>query len=214
MRSSKPPALATWLVEHMIPGGRNEALAGDLWEQFSQGRSVTWYWRQVLVAILVGFLREWRMLAWAAGVTAAWAFPFYYGHLWNTPSTQAVFGLGIRRPLPLALLSATAHFTSLAILPLSLAVGIYAVMTTDLTTKQSLRKPLLWLWLLKGYLSVAFSTLLLLVCLPAWRHPILVGNIVGLLPVFLGMLVSVWALRRDSPRKGTAKLFRIEPPRW
>lgn len=54
MKSSQPPALATWLIEHLIPGSRNEALAGDLLEQFGQGRSALWYWRQVLVAILVG----------------------------------------------------------------------------------------------------------------------------------------------------------------
>jgi hypothetical protein len=44
-RSSRPPALAAWLVEHAIPGGKNEALAGDLLEGFGEGRSKAWYWR-------------------------------------------------------------------------------------------------------------------------------------------------------------------------
>jgi hypothetical protein len=79
MRSSRPPALATWLVEHLSRGGKNEALAGDLLEQFSQGRSVAWYWRQALIAIALNFVSKWRILALAGAFTTAWAFAFHYG---------------------------------------------------------------------------------------------------------------------------------------
>ena len=37
MRSSKPPVTATWLLEHLIPGGRTEELAGDLWSSSVKG---------------------------------------------------------------------------------------------------------------------------------------------------------------------------------
>ena len=60
MKSSQPPSLATWLLEHLVPRGGNEALAGDLLEDYSQGRPASWYWRQVLVAIMLGFSKELR----------------------------------------------------------------------------------------------------------------------------------------------------------
>ena len=57
MRSVRPPSGATWLLHKF---GRNEALSGDLLEEYSLGRSDAWYWRQVLVAIVVGFGKEVR----------------------------------------------------------------------------------------------------------------------------------------------------------
>lgn len=60
MKRNDPPAIATWILEHLCPGGRNEALAGDLLEEFRHGRSSLWYWRQVLAAIAVGCAQEAR----------------------------------------------------------------------------------------------------------------------------------------------------------
>ncbi len=54
MKSLNPPRLAAWLLEHFGPEVNNEALAGDLCEDFRQGRSKAWYWRQVMAAI------QWR----------------------------------------------------------------------------------------------------------------------------------------------------------
>jgi hypothetical protein len=72
----QPPALAAWLLEHFRFSITDDALAGDLLEEFNQRRSAAWYWRQVLVAILVGFATEVRhhkvlairaiVISWAA----------------------------------------------------------------------------------------------------------------------------------------------------
>jgi hypothetical protein len=85
MRCTEPPSLATWLLEHLMPGDRNDALAGDLLEEFRNGRSTRWYWRQVLAAIAIDgggevlnhrtvllFAAIWSMLApaWLLTVTA------------------------------------------------------------------------------------------------------------------------------------------------
>jgi len=54
MNHSKPPFIAAWMLEHWMPDPRNDALAGDLLEEFRGGRldrKRAWYWRQVLVAI-------------------------------------------------------------------------------------------------------------------------------------------------------------------
>lgn len=56
MRSSHPPKTATWLLKKF--GCNNEALAGDLIEEYRAGRSAAWYWRQVLTAIPVGLSKE------------------------------------------------------------------------------------------------------------------------------------------------------------
>lgn len=45
----RPPRLASRLLEWLAPG--NEALQGDLEEEFAQGRTAAWYWRQVLAAV-------------------------------------------------------------------------------------------------------------------------------------------------------------------
>jgi hypothetical protein len=52
-----PPPLATWILERCTPGKRDQALAGDLLEEFQGGRSHGWYWRQCLAACLVGWVR-------------------------------------------------------------------------------------------------------------------------------------------------------------
>jgi len=70
----KPPALATWILEHLQPGEKNHALEGDLAEEFGNGRSSIWYWRQVLAAVAIGLagtIREhWLAMVFAALWTA------------------------------------------------------------------------------------------------------------------------------------------------
>lgn len=56
MRPTEPPAIATWLLEHI--GRKNQSLTGDLLEEYRQGRSVAWYWRQVTIAIVLGRSKE------------------------------------------------------------------------------------------------------------------------------------------------------------
>jgi hypothetical protein len=58
MRRKQPPVAANWLLNHLTPGERNEALAGDLLEEFQDGRSIGWYWSQVLFAVALGWVRE------------------------------------------------------------------------------------------------------------------------------------------------------------
>src|SRR5579872_6451628 len=57
MNQNEPPLIATWLLDHFVPGGLDEGLAGDLCEEFRAGRSTGWYWRQVSSAIAIGMYR-------------------------------------------------------------------------------------------------------------------------------------------------------------
>lgn len=52
MRAVNPPRIATWALHHLAGEG-NDALAGDLLEEFRSGRSAEWYWRQVLACIAI-----------------------------------------------------------------------------------------------------------------------------------------------------------------
>jgi hypothetical protein len=57
MNRTEPPRPATWMLEHLTPADRDEALAGDLLESFRAGRSSAWYWRQAIAAWFVGWLK-------------------------------------------------------------------------------------------------------------------------------------------------------------
>lgn len=77
---SHPPRLAAWLLRHLCPGRNREAIAGDLLERFAEGRSDGWFWRQVLVEIVVGASSQFRL--WteicvaAAGTALIWCVPW------------------------------------------------------------------------------------------------------------------------------------------
>jgi hypothetical protein len=96
MKPSKPPALATWLLERIRFSTTDGAIAGDLMEQFNRGRSAAWYSRQVLLAIVVGCSREvrhHRVLAIRAIVTT-WA--VNYGAIRAPFVLDRIFGLAFR----------------------------------------------------------------------------------------------------------------------
>ncbi len=56
MNQRAPPAMATWLIERLGPVRHCESLTGDLIEQYHRGRSKSWYWRQVAIAVLLARL--------------------------------------------------------------------------------------------------------------------------------------------------------------
>lgn len=58
MTPLQPPVLATKLLERLASGPHGDALGGDLIEQYREGRSAIWYWRQVLLAIIVSFAKD------------------------------------------------------------------------------------------------------------------------------------------------------------
>jgi hypothetical protein len=71
--------IAIWLLERL---GLDVALTGDLLEECARGRSVIWYWRQVLVAIWAGTwgaifdhkLLALRAVATGCALNGAWLF--------------------------------------------------------------------------------------------------------------------------------------------
>lgn len=62
MSLRRPPALADWLLDRLGNTRQNAALAGDLLEEFRNGRSAAWYWRQTVVVVANGIARRGREL--------------------------------------------------------------------------------------------------------------------------------------------------------
>jgi hypothetical protein len=58
MKAQRPPTLATWLLERLGSDLQNEQIVGDLIEQYADGRTRAWYWRQVTAAIVAGFFEQ------------------------------------------------------------------------------------------------------------------------------------------------------------
>jgi hypothetical protein len=92
MSASQPPRLASWLLHHLASSPQRESLAGDLIERYHQGQSATWYWRQVLAAILTGVIRDIRegtpmdlhiKKVWLPGAASCLVFfGFYWVLIW------------------------------------------------------------------------------------------------------------------------------------
>ena len=64
MSKPTPPQLALYLLDRWGSPYHRESLAGDVIEQWHQGRSATWCWRQVFVAILAARIRSVQRVSW------------------------------------------------------------------------------------------------------------------------------------------------------
>lgn len=73
MKQRKPPAFARWMLHQLMPGEADEALTGDLLEDFHSGRSVAWYWRQAVSAIFIRWAVELRVRRTMLLFAALWA---------------------------------------------------------------------------------------------------------------------------------------------
>ena len=94
MRSTRPPAVATWLLRHFGSSPHTESLIGDLAEQYRERRSRLWYWKQVVVAVIVSFFSEvWghKLLAFRA-LILGWVIKA----IWLSAYLQ-IFGMAAKR---------------------------------------------------------------------------------------------------------------------
>jgi hypothetical protein len=99
----QPPALAVFLLRHLGPKDRQGALTGDLFERFGEGQSDGWFWRQVLIAILVGLssgLRlHWPQISFAiAGTPLLW----FESKIMRMATIEGLWSWGISLHWPLS----------------------------------------------------------------------------------------------------------------
>lgn len=113
MNLKEPPPIATWMLLHLAPGPSNKALRGDLLEGFRSGRSVAWYWHQVIAAVAIACIHElsnhgflfcfaalWSVLApaWNLLIDNIEHNSMLFGSMWSLAwpwSTGAALGLSL-----------------------------------------------------------------------------------------------------------------------
>jgi hypothetical protein len=62
MINREPPRMAVWLLKQWASPYQRESLMGDVLEMYRAGRSGTWYWRQVIAALILARVRTLRSL--------------------------------------------------------------------------------------------------------------------------------------------------------
>jgi len=62
MINREPPRIAVWLLKQWASPYLRESLVGDLLEMYLAGRSRTWYWRQVITALIFARVRTLRLV--------------------------------------------------------------------------------------------------------------------------------------------------------
>lgn len=107
----RPPALAVWLLDRLGYIRQNPALAGDLLEEFRNGRSAGWYWRQTFAVIANGFRRNITSLVpYLLAVSAGYAAQFASSYaLWSLRFPREVHSSGWGRVGLYALMQAAAN---------------------------------------------------------------------------------------------------------
>ena len=131
-----PPTIATWMLKHLVLGNRNEALEGDLLEELHQRRSASWYWRQVLRAILLSYsnvLRTGWIVIWTVAFAVFWIYGLYeITRLIAHSPVQVPFGNWIRRGpyhgWPIL-------FPEVMVAFIAAALAVYLVLTRNLTLR-------------------------------------------------------------------------------
>ena len=58
MKRQSPPKAATWLLQLFCSSPEHESLTGDLLEEYQNGQSRFWYWRQVLAIVAIEIFRK------------------------------------------------------------------------------------------------------------------------------------------------------------
>ena len=207
MRSSKPPAIATWLLEHLIPGGRTEELAGDLLEQFNQGRSAAWYWRQALVAVFVSCSNEMSILWTAVGFTGVWCVAL--SQLWSRRGwTNTVISPGMRFAWPVSQLYIVACVTAIYALPLPVALYMYLRAMKSFSLRRFSRGVFAGLLALSLGLSLGLMLSMFLphawTRWPSWYYG--VGYVVASFPLFFALLFSMWTVRPNNDGREPSKI--------
>jgi hypothetical protein len=188
MRPAKPPAVATWILEHLTFGGKNDSLAGDLLEEFRRGRPASWYWRQVCGATACGIIKEvsnhWLVMVFAA--------------LWTVP--QGAFELCVVVPAVYKITAFTApiEWLNSAVCYLLVWKGLeiafpwaglilYILLHSLMTPSHNLRRIVRSLWI-SPLVYIAGEVALRL----APHSLILGGYMIWRLPGFLSVLIGLW----------------------
>lgn len=203
MKKSKPPALATWLLEHLALGSDNDALAGDLLEEFGSRRSAGWYWRQVLMAIFVGFSeelgRQWRAAAFALAWTVVSVSALTL--LYQTYQARHMLGFAVRHDWPQSIILAMGLEISPQFLLWWLGLALYLLTMRSFTMARFARGVIISVFcmlLLVGTYLLGWGTVMRHIAATLPRHTTTwiefeTIRLFSLTPAFLALLLCLCA---------------------
>jgi len=212
MKTSNPPVVATWILEHLTLRSESEALAGDLLEQFRTGRRAGWYWRQVLSAVAIGFfkeiLRRRPLIAfavlWNAPIPALW---FYLERFERHSSLSGrVWSL----PWPWSTICEMAFAFAQVMVPLWTGMALYLFFHSWLMKCHKVPKLVRGLWV-SVVAYIIFGAVLF--AIPQGFHSIDMRTATAMsfitdptfmllrLPGFLALLISTWVALPDTEHK-------------
>lgn len=193
MRRTEPPFIATWLLEHFTPGDRNKVLAGDLMEEFRNGRSASWYWQQVLIAIVIRWWGEIRAHSLALAFAAIWCIPvrvWWFFALWHAAHT-----VGYILPPP--------YSTDLGMF-ISVVLTIWIGLITYALTYAAIAHTMNLERVVRGFATGPMVFLLLTFVNKIWPYrPGFNAASFGSLEVvayFLSLIVAIWTVEPSSLR--------------
>ncbi len=98
MTISKPPAIATWMLQHFVSGTDSEHIAGDLIEAYQRDHSRLRYWKETITAIAVSLFDE----SWAHPILAVraialgWVLAFGFMSLLMSPPVSYFIASHVR----------------------------------------------------------------------------------------------------------------------
>jgi hypothetical protein len=194
--SPEPPRMATWLLEQFSPVLENAPLAGDLIEAFKQGRSASWYWRQVFWALLLALpnllRKKWGCLAyavsWSGLISAAWISMLpIHGRRSAFPLVLALFAKGWGFEWPWSMVYQIAFVTVFEAMIVAFALGAYLAFFRIWKPRKLLQALILVIAVL------AISNVAIL-GIPAWW-------VVLSVPSMVALLLGMWtANRRNTSR--------------
>lgn len=204
-RTERPPLIANWILEHLTPGDRNDALTGDLLEEFRGGRTAGWYWRQVLTTIAIRCFSEIRAHSLALVFAAVWSIPvraWWFFALW-----YAAHSVGYILPTPYS-----TYLGMCISVVLTLWIGLAAYVLINSLTVHSFDLKGIVRGLCAGPVVFLFLTVLLKI---SWPHPTVIHQYgccqfvahkgvasfgaVEVLAYFLSLATAAWRIRSRSP---------------
>ncbi len=212
MTQTDPPRFATWMLDHFVPGGRDEALAGDLLEEFRSGRSSAWYWSQTLSACGLGWLNNIHQNRYLVLFAALWSMlaPAWTMLIDRLENKASFFGQIWRMSFPLSSVTEFAIWASCNLIFLWTGMLLYLMphaIHRRALNKRQLRRAILVPLVMFNVVYVGVFVLMNLYSYPGLvidrRTMTAVGEIIDVrqwamvlrLPYFVTMLCALWQTR-------------------
>jgi hypothetical protein len=201
MSPKRAPIVAAWMLEHLVPGDRDEAFEGDLLEELCSGRSSAWYRRQVSGSIAAAWLREISDHRSAFGFATVWSMlaPAWIA-LDHTKAFVDVTATARRLDWPWSALCPVALWLSLLMAFLWMGLLFFWCWSRSSTKLFDTRS------FGQGFARGS------LILIPVWLATVLLNALLqtnswvvmfsGSCPFFVAMLCAVWNLSRNTRSPG------------